>query len=214
MDDKWRIIMTLLRLSNTVEDELRRMLSSFGFGLTDFRLLLLVSLLKGSSQKQLARKMGLSQVVVSTRLDRLERLGLLSREQVRGRLVSVALLPAGDELLCVLVRQVESSAPIRALFMLPRTDEETIRRSFDLLISAMGSLGPISVTGPPAKGESGEYQLLVIQQQLNDRREALDHEFQAQDYRMTESVLRLTEELDSLLKAYVALRQGEREQKS
>lgn len=209
MDSKWKIIMILIRLSHMIESQLETLLDPFGVGLTDLRLLTIISLLKGSSQKTLARKMGLSQVVISTRLDKLERMGLIAREQVLGRLVAVELTPNGHQFLGTLINVIEVSAPALALDRLTDTAEAKVVDSLELLVQLMHEFSIEPLHGNPIPVGRPEGPASSIRRRLENARIALDQTLSEQNYRMTEAVQRLTEEIDTLLEAYMLLRKSD-----
>lgn len=208
MDKQWRIIHTLLRLSQTIEYQLEILLRPFGIGLTDLRLMTIISWMTGSSQKLLARKMGLSQVVISTRLDKLERMGFIGREQVQGRLVAVDLTAQGSQILKVMMNVIEVSAPVLALGRLDNCAEDRVVDTLERWMQLMQrpadeppQINPIPLRQP-------EDPVSTVRSRLEEARSALDRALIEQNYRMTEAIQRLSDELDTLVEAYVALRRG------
>jgi DNA-binding MarR family transcriptional regulator len=133
----WEIITTLLRLSHTVEAGLTRHLRPYGIAFTDLRLMLMVVVSQGVSQKDLATQMRVSQVVVSTRLDKLERAGLVTRSHVGHRRVSVRPTETGIRLLNLLLHSVLRSAPGRAIELLTPTQADNVLQSIRVLVSSM-----------------------------------------------------------------------------
>lgn len=175
--------------------------------------MLLLAVGRGSSLKRLALQTGLSQGVISSRIDRLQRLGLLSRPPAQSRLTSIELLPAGQEILAILVRTVERSAPMIALTQLQGADERSIRESLQLLLATMASFTPIATSLdhlPPIDMEDDPS--AVIREKMKVTRDMLDRELREQGYQITETFIRLSRELDALLQAYMALQEGQKQQ--
>jgi DNA-binding MarR family transcriptional regulator len=132
--DAWEVLVRLMLISHLFRHEIAAVLRPHGVGFTDFRLLLTIYLYQGASQKMLALKLGLSQVVVSTRLDRLERWGWISRSHVGRRLVAVMLTERGMQHVGALVEAVQGSALIDALRRMGHADRDRLRRSLHLLM--------------------------------------------------------------------------------
>jgi len=180
---KWEIITALLRLSHTVEAGLTRHLAPFGIAFTDLRLMLMVLVLEGVSQKELATQMGVSQVVVSTRLEKLERLGLVTRSHVGHRRVSVTHTESGTHLLSMLLQSVLFSAPVRAMDPLTSDQVDQVLESVRVLVKSMrvpsvdpsdvqrishpSSISDVLVDGHRPVDESCEEHLAKEQDRLN-----------------------------------------------
>lgn len=204
MDTAWTAITKLLRVSHTLEAQVEAVLHSYGFGFTDLRLMVIISHLDGAPQKTLAAKMGLSQVVISTRLDRLERAGLVTRPHAGHRRVAVRLTERGAALLEVLLQALEHSAPSRAMARLIAEDGSALIEALDSVLQAMSvpagfpgqTLLKVSTGTPPD----------LMKRWIESTRSALEQALREEDYRMTAEVHRLTDELDTLVSAYMALR--------
>lgn len=205
--NQWEIITTLMRLSNTVEPILVKHLNSYGVGLTDLRLLIMIRLHGGISQKRLAAKTGLSQGVVSSRLDRMEHSGSITRNHVGRRLVAVELTEAGVELLAVIMNSFDSSPPLSALNGLAVEEEDSLVKGLRRLVQVLGH--PIEAGAGDPSQPSFVAPITVVEQQLNRSREALDEALEANDYQLTDSVRRLGDELDDLVRAYIILSKGQ-----
>lgn len=200
----WEITTALLRLSRTVENSFARLLSTFDIGFTDLRLMMMTLVLHGISQKELATRLGLSQVVVSTRLDRLERSGMISRVQGGRRSLFVTLTPSGKKKLDLLLQTIEQSAPSRALSSLDPSETEVILGGLSYLRSAIekgadahsenGSARPSAQ--PKVRGAEGLKRIGVD----------IDQVLSEENNRFKETMDQVAQELDALIQAYKLLR--------
>lgn len=207
--NRWEIVTTIVRLSNTVEPLLVKHLQGFGLALTDLRLLVGVQLHSGIAQKTLAAKTGLSQAVVSSRLDRMEHFGWITRSHVGRRLVALELTATGAELLSLIVESLEGAAPIRALAELTDDEEEAVLRGIRRLVQVWGprteghqSREEKTGTDPPTSS---------VTHQLVRASSELDQALEDGDYELNDSVSRLGDELDDLIRAYLILSKGRRD---
>lgn len=205
MDSRtWAITTTLLRLSRTVENSFTRIFSTFDIGFSDLRLMMMALVFYGISQKDLATRLGLSQVVVSTRLDRLERNGMVSRVQGGRRSLSVALTPAGRKMLDLLVLTIEQSAPGRALSSLNAAEADAVLGAMRSVRSAIeigadshltnGDASPF--TQSASNGAKGfKIPGVEIEQVLHE-----------ENLRVKKTMDQVAQELDALIQAYRLLR--------
>lgn len=202
---KWEIIISFLRLSNTVEAGLTRHLSPFGIAFTDLRLMLMILVLQGVSQKNLADHMGVSQVVVSTRLDKLERAGLVTRSHVGHRRVSVTHTETGADLLNLLLHSVIGSAPGRAMEALDSSQTDKVLESIRVLVSSMrvpleepfdAKIVPDSTTLPDA-----------LRERLVQSPETFEQHVAKEQDRMNRTLKSLEKELRTLVKAFRLLQE-------
>ncbi len=135
----WEITATLLRTSHALETQLEGVLRPLDAGFTDLRLMAIVFVRAGSSQKLLAQRSGLSETIVSVRLARLERLGWVTRTHRGHRLVAVELTPEGVRQLNSLMEAVDQSAPMTVLSRMDPQERRSVLDSLRTVVARLAS---------------------------------------------------------------------------
>lgn len=133
----WEITATLLRTSRALEAQLESVLRPLDAGFTDLRLMAIVFVLKGPSQKLLAQRAGLSETIVSVRLARLERLGWVTRTHRGHRLVAVELTAEGVHRLRRLMEAVDQSAPMTVLSGMDPRERQSVLDSLRTVVARL-----------------------------------------------------------------------------
>lgn len=201
----WEIVTTLLCISKVLSAHVEAALSEFEMGMTDVKLMTLVAAYDGLSQKELSGLAGLSQAVVSTRLDRLEQAGRLKRDERGGRRVSIALTEPGLSILGKAIEAICDRGPFGTVTSASAAERQQLISAVRRLVAHMeasqgmrtGICALRSLCSMAEHVREVEVTRMLLEQALADS-----------NYVLTEEVQALSDKLDALIERGRRLQQS------
>lgn len=195
----WEIVTTLLCIADGISARVDAELSQTTVSLTDVKLMIVVEAHSGLSQTELSSLVGLSQAVVSTRLDRMEQAGWVRRTDVGRRRVSIEVTSAGMSVLGKSIEAICERGPLGTVLSASAKERRQVLEALRLLSAHLDTSQAARTAGCVIRDLAA---LADKVRELEETRTRLERALVHSNGVVTKEVKLLADRLDRLISGY------------